>query len=78
MGAEMTLAELPPGGRGVIVQIRGSSPFMRRLLEMGLIRGEVVEKVKLAPLADPAEYIVKGYHISLRRAEAGDSVVNIQ
>ena len=61
----------------MIVEIRGRSLFKKRLLEMGLVRGEVVAKVKLAPLADPAEYVVKGYHVSLRRGEASDILIDI-
>ena len=75
MTDETSLADLHPGETGTIVRIIGKSPFKKRLLEMGLVKGEVVQKVKLAPLADPAEYIVKGYHVSLRREEASDVVV---
>lgn len=67
-----TLADLEPGSHGIILRIRNTSPIKKRLLEMGLIKGETIHKVKLAPLADPAEYIVKGYHVSLRREEARD------
>lgn len=73
--AEKCLCDLEPGGKAVVVRILGGSPFKKRLLEMGLVRGEVVTKVKLAPLADPAEYLVKGSHISLRRGEAKDVIV---
>ncbi len=72
------LTELPPGEAGEIVRIAGNSPFKRRLLEMGILKGERIEKVKLAPLADPAEYIVKGYHVSLRNEEAKDILVEIK
>ena len=71
----MNLDSLIPGGKATIIGIKGSSPFKKRLLEMGLIKGERIEKVKLAPLADPAEYIVKGYHVTLRREEAKDVMV---
>ena len=75
MQDEMPLNELKPGAKGVITRIEGNSPFKQRLREMGLIKGEVIEKVKLAPLADPAEYIVKNYHVSLRSEEARDVIV---
>ena len=75
MTEETSLADLQPGDSGTIVRIIGNSRFKKRLLEMGLVKGEIVRKVKLAPLADPAEYIVKGYHISLRREEASDVLV---
>ena len=72
---QMRLSELAPGAQATIVRISGSSPFKKRLLEMGLIKGQTIFKVKLAPLADPAEYLVKGYHLSLRRAEAQDIII---
>ena len=72
---EICLSELAAGAEGEIVRIRGKSRFKKRLLEMGLVKGEVVKKVKLAPLADPAEYIIKGYHVSLRSTEACDVIL---
>ena len=72
---EMSLCDLTPGEKGQIVKVVGNSPFKKRLLEMGLVKGEIIEKVKLAPLADPAEYVVKNYHVSLRRKEAADVMV---
>ena len=75
MSSESRLSDLAPGAQGRIVRICGASPFKKRLLEMGMVKGEIIKKVKLAPLADPAEYIVKGYHVSLRRAEAQDIII---
>lgn len=69
------LSELAPGCKAVISCIQGNSPFKKRLLEMGLIKGEIIHKLKIAPLADPAEYIIKGYHVSLRQEEARDITV---
>ncbi len=74
---ETNLCDLQPGATGRILRIRGNSPFKKRLLEMGMVKGETIEKVKLAPLADPAEYIIKGYHVSLRRDEARDILLEI-
>ncbi len=73
----INLGDLTPGGKATIAGIKGASPFKKRLIEMGLVKGETIEKVKLAPLADPAEYIVKGYHVTLRRDEAKDIIVEI-
>ncbi len=64
------LSELRPGESGVVERVQGAGPFRQRLLEMGLTRGARVEMEKTAPLGDPTEYVVKGYHISLRRGEA--------
>jgi len=78
MEQPLTLADLEPGGKAKILRIQGNSPFKKRLLEMGLVRGEVIEKLKLAPLADPAEYVIKNYHVSLRREEAADIIIEGQ
>jgi len=70
-----SLDQLLPGATASIVSIRGNSRFKKRLLEMGFVNGTAVYKEKLAPLADPAEYIIKGYHVSLRREEAADIII---
>ncbi len=51
------------------VQAHGS--IRQRLLEMGFIRGARLKVEKLAPLGDPMELVIKGYHLSLRREESG-------
>ncbi len=64
------LSDLRPGEAGVVERVTGDGRFRQRLLEMGLTRGVKVAMEKTAPLGDPTEYIVKGYHISLRKGEA--------
>jgi len=76
MNRQITLTDLDPGRQGTILRINGNSPFKKRLLEMGLVKGEKIQKVKLAPLADPAEYIIKGYHVSLRKDEAREIIIS--
>jgi Fe2+ transport system protein FeoA len=66
----LTLCDLRPGERGVIVAVEGSDTVAARLLEMGLLPGEVVQHIGTAPLGDPIEFSVYGYRISLRRGEA--------
>lgn len=66
----MKLSELHTGERGVVVKVTGHGGFRKRIVEMGFIRGTVVRVVLGAPLADPVEYELMGYKISLRRAEA--------
>lgn len=66
----MTLAELPIGSRATVRSIEGSSDVVRRLMEMGLVRGAPVEVRKVAPLGDPMELRVRGYILSIRRGEA--------
>lgn len=64
------LSELPIGTRAVVVRVQASGPIRRRLLEMGFARGEPLKVKKLAPLGDPMELVIKGYHLSLRRTES--------
>ncbi len=66
----MTLDDLKTGQKGTVLQIHAKGPFKKRLLEMGFVAGAEVEVVKYAPLKDPVEYLVKGYHVSLRHEEA--------
>lgn len=76
-GAEISLAALQPGQQATIVRVRGPVAARRRMLEMGLVRGETITVQRLAPLGDPVEYIVKGYHLSLRRRDAANIDVKV-
>ncbi len=64
------LSELEPGEKACIVRVGGRCEVRRRFLEMGLVRGEEVVVERVAPLGDPVEFLVKGYHLSLRKEEA--------
>ncbi|NLU46103.1 MAG: ferrous iron transport protein A [Euryarchaeota archaeon] len=64
------LSELEPGDAATVIKVHGEGPLRRRLLDMGLIRGTVVTAVKRAPLGDPLELRIRGYELSLRKAEA--------
>jgi Fe2+ transport system protein FeoA len=65
-----SLSLLVPGERETICRVTGSGPIRQRLLELGVTPGAVVEVVRYAPLGDPMEVRVRGYHLSLRRREA--------
>jgi len=64
-----TLAQLKQGERALIKKIRARGPLRKRLIEMGLIPGAVVEVERIAPMGDPFEVKVRGYHLSLRKDE---------
>ncbi len=66
----MNLAELHPGEKAVIVKVKGHGSFRKRIMEMGFIKGQLVEVVKRTPFRGPSEYNVMGYHVSLRPNEA--------
>jgi len=69
------LCDMKAGQEGTIVRVSGESNLRRRLLEMGINRGTRVYVEKYAPLKDPIELVVKGYHISLRVEEAAHILV---
>ena len=64
------LSSLQPGQEGEVVGLQAQGSIRQRLLEMGFIRGARLKVEKLAPLGDPMELIIKGYHLSLRREES--------
>jgi Fe2+ transport system protein FeoA len=72
----MLLSEMKQGQSAKIVRVGGQGHIRRRILEMGLLKGTQVYVEKYAPLKDPVELIVKGYHISLRVEEAAQIVVD--
>ena len=66
----MKLSELRTGEKGVIVKVLGHGGFRKRIVEMGFIKGKVVEVLLNAPLQDPVKYKIMGYEVSLRHKEA--------
>lgn len=66
----MLLSELKTGESAVIEKVNGSGAFRKRILEMGFIKGKVVEVILNAPLKDPVDYRIMDYNVSLRRSEA--------
>ncbi len=66
----MRLSEMKAGQSATIVHVGGNGILRRRILEMGILKGTEVYIEKYAPLRDPLELIVKGYHLSLRVEEA--------
>ena len=66
----MKLSDLKTGERGVIVKVMGHGGFRKRIVEMGFIKGKVVDVLQNAPLHDPVKYKLMGYEVSLRHSEA--------
>jgi ferrous iron transport protein A len=64
------LTELPPGISGTVTEIKVPAANRARLMEMGLLVGTAVELIRFAPLGDPVEIKVRGYHLTLRKQEA--------
>jgi ferrous iron transport protein A len=74
---ELSLAALGVGARARVIAVKGHGAVARRLMEMGVVPGAPVRVIKAAPLGDPIEVRVRGYHLALRRAEAQSITVVI-
>ena len=66
----MTLRELSPGQAAKVVAINAEGGFKRRIMDMGITKGISVYVRKVAPLGDPLELTVRGYELSIRKADA--------
>lgn len=71
------LVDLAPGEFGRITQVRGPAEIRHRLQEMGLTSGTVVRLVRVAPLGDPVELHLRGYRLSVRKAEAAEVLLSV-
>ena len=65
-----TLKETSVGETVKVVKLNGSGPVKRRIMDMGITKGVNVTVQKVAPLGDPIELTVRGYQLSLRKADA--------
>ena len=65
-----SLEQLAPGQRGRIVALAGDDVMVQRLMEMGMLEGDDVEVLAVAPLGGPMEVRLGDYRLSLRRSEA--------
>jgi ferrous iron transport protein A len=66
-----TLKETKVGETAIVVKLHGEGAVKRRIMDMGITRGIEIFVRKVAPLGDPIEVKVRGYELSLRRADAG-------
>ena len=64
------LKEVPVGGTAKVVKIHGEGAVKRRIMDMGITKGVESYVRKVAPLGDPIEVTVRGYELSLRKADA--------
>lgn len=73
----ITLADLKPKQKGIVVKVNRRGVLAKRLAEMGIGKGALVEFERVAPLGDPIDIKVKGYHLSLRKNEAADIIITM-
>lgn len=65
-----TLKEIPCGNTVKVARLTGEGPVKRRIMDMGITKGVEIFVRKIAPLGDPVEVTVRGYELSLRKADA--------
>ena len=65
-----SLKEVPVGSTVTIKKLHGQGATKKRIMDMGLIKGSRVKVTKVAPLGDPIELTVRGYELSIRKADA--------
>jgi ferrous iron transport protein A len=70
-----TLDALSAGDFATVLEVGGDLEVAGRLMEMGVLPGTSLQVVRYAPLGDPMEVKARGYHLTLRRAEASGIVV---
>lgn len=72
----MTLKDVKVGDTVTVVKLHGEGAVKRRIMDMGITKGTEIRVRKLAPLGDPMEVTVRGYELSLRKADA--SMIEVQ
>ncbi len=65
-----TLKEIPAGQSVTVIKLQGIGPVKRRIMDMGITKGVEIFVRKIAPLGDPMELNVRGYELSIRKADA--------
>lgn len=66
----MTLKDVKVGHRARVLRVSGEGAIRRRIMDMGITKGVEIYVRKVAPLGDPMEIFVRGYELSLRKADA--------
>ncbi len=65
-----TLSDIPIGGTAKVKKLYGDGAVRRHIMDMGITKGVSIEIRKVAPLGDPIEITVRGYQLTLRKADA--------
>lgn len=66
----MTLKDIRVGHRAKVIKVGGQGAIRRRIMDMGITKGVEIYVRRVAPLGDPMEIFVRGYELSLRKADA--------
>ncbi len=68
----MTLNDIEVGNSCIVTKLNDNGEIRRRIMDMGITKGAKISVVKIAPLGDPIDITVRGYHLSLRRSDAAN------
>ncbi len=68
--APATLEDLKPGAMARVARVEGEQAFCDRLSDLGFLPGTEISVVRVAPLGDPLEVALRGYHLAIRRTDA--------
>ncbi len=71
-----TLKDIEVGQSAVVTKLHGEGAIKRRIMDMGITKGTVILIRKVAPLGDPIEVNIRGYELSIRKADAQIIEVN--
>lgn len=75
-GKIMTLRDVSVGQTVKVVKLSGEGPVRRRIMDMGITKGVEIYVRKVAPLGDPVEVTIRGYELSIRKADA--EIIEVQ
>ena len=67
-----TLKDVPVGASAKVIKLHGEGAIRRRIMDMGITKGVTIKVRKTAPLGDPLELTVRGYQLTLRKADAAN------
>jgi Fe2+ transport system protein FeoA len=73
----VALVDIRPGESGRVLEVAGGKGTRRRMFDMGVTPGTVVEVKRVAPLGDPIELKVRGYRLLVRKSEAREITVKV-
>ncbi|MBQ4164154.1 MAG: ferrous iron transport protein A [Turicibacter sp.] len=71
-----TLKDVKIGETVTVIKLNGTGPLKRRIMDMGITKGTTLYIRKVAPLGDPIEITVRGYELSIRKADAENIIID--
>ena len=76
MNKQLRLNDIPPGQKAKVISMQATGPMGRRLLDLGLVDGSVVECLGRSPCGDPTAFLIRGAAIALRSEDSSSILVS--